>query len=224
MIHLNRKNQKRFIRIDYRTDCGTVQTVLLVVSILMYRPGPAARQIFSYNWGAADWGEWHMFIYVPERSFMYTLQYPVDFAKKAFFRKKCVHKFGHRTVRFNHKIFDKSPQCHGGSSWSNVGLPCTVIRFVRVSAILDTCTVVSVNGTLVKDKMSRFNGECAHKSCNKSPIYTHDGASAIFSTNSLSLEPCRYFLEHYTLSLEPWRFTLEHEKLSQEPWRLDLEH
>jgi hypothetical protein len=33
----------------------------------------------------------------------------------------------------------------------------------------------------------------------------------------LSLEPCRYSLEHYTLSLEPWRFTLEHEKLSLEP-------
>jgi hypothetical protein len=33
----------------------------------------------------------------------------------------------------------------------------------------------------------------------------------------LSLELCRYSLDHYTLSLEPWRFTVEHEKLSPEP-------
>ncbi len=41
-----------------------------------------------------------------------------------------------------------------------------------------------VNGTLVEDKMRRFKGECAHFSFNKCPIYTHDGASAKFSTNS----------------------------------------
>jgi hypothetical protein len=29
-----------------------------------------------------------------------------------------------------------------------------------------------------------FMGECAHFSFNKCPIYTHDGASAKFSTNS----------------------------------------
>jgi hypothetical protein len=43
---------------------------------------------------------------------------------------------------------------------------------------------VSVNGTLVEDKMRRFKGECALFSFNKCPIYAHDGASAKFSTNS----------------------------------------
>jgi hypothetical protein len=43
---------------------------------------------------------------------------------------------------------------------------------------------VSVNGTLVEDKMRRFKGEYAHFSFNKCPIYTHDGAGAKFSTNS----------------------------------------
>jgi hypothetical protein len=39
----------------YWTDCCTVQTVLAVHS---HVPGrPAARQIFSYRWGAAGWGE-----------------------------------------------------------------------------------------------------------------------------------------------------------------------
>jgi hypothetical protein len=60
----------------------------------------------------------------------------------------------------------------------------TVIRFVWVSAKFGTCTVVSVNGTLVEHKMRRFKGECAHFVFNKYPIYTHDGASAKFSTNS----------------------------------------
>ncbi len=38
----------------------------------------------------------------------------------------------------------------------------TVIRFAWVSAKFDTCTIVSVNGTLVEDKMRRFKGDCAH--------------------------------------------------------------
>jgi hypothetical protein len=42
---------------------------------------------------------------------------------------------------------------------------------------------VSVTGTLVEDKMRRIKGECEHFSFNKCPIYTHDGASAKFSTN-----------------------------------------
>jgi hypothetical protein len=55
------------------------------------------------------------------------------------------------------------------------------VRFV-VSAKFGTCTVGSVNGTLVEDKMRRFKGQCAHISFNKCPpIYTHDGASAKFS-------------------------------------------
>jgi hypothetical protein len=60
----------------------------------------------------------------------------------------------------------------------------TVIRFVWVSAKFDTCTVVSVNGTLVEDKMRRLKSECTHFSYHKCPIFTHDGASAKFSTNS----------------------------------------
>ncbi len=43
---------------------------------------------------------------------------------------------------------------------------------------------MSVNGTLVEDKMRRFKGECEHFSFNNRPIYTYDGASAKFSTNS----------------------------------------
>jgi hypothetical protein len=60
----------------------------------------------------------------------------------------------------------------------------TVIRFVRVSAKFGTCTVVSVNVTLVEDKMHRFQSEYAHFRFNKCPIYTHDGASAKFNTIS----------------------------------------
>ncbi len=43
---------------------------------------------------------------------------------------------------------------------------------------------MSINGTLVEDKMRRFKGECPHFSFNKCPIYTHDGAGAKLSTNS----------------------------------------
>ncbi len=43
---------------------------------------------------------------------------------------------------------------------------------------------MSENGTLVEDKMRRFKGEYAHFSFNKCSIYTHDGASAKFRTNS----------------------------------------
>ncbi len=43
---------------------------------------------------------------------------------------------------------------------------------------------MSINGTLVEDKMRRFEGECAYFSSNTCLIYTHDGASAKFSTNS----------------------------------------
>jgi hypothetical protein len=47
---------------------------------------------------------------------------------------------------------------------------------------------VRVNGTLVEDKMRRFKGECEHFRINKCPIYTHDGASAKFSTNSQEMD------------------------------------
>jgi hypothetical protein len=47
---------------------------------------------------------------------------------------------------------------------------------------------VSINGTLVEDKMRRFKGECPHFSFNKCPIYTHDGAGAELSTNSREMD------------------------------------
>jgi hypothetical protein len=41
----------------YRTDCGTAQTVLLG-GVRSHVPArPAARQSFSYKWGAEGWGE-----------------------------------------------------------------------------------------------------------------------------------------------------------------------
>ncbi len=60
----------------------------------------------------------------------------------------------------------------------------TVIRFVWVSATFGTWTVVSVNGTLVEEKIRRFKGECAHFCVKNCFIYTHDGANVKFSTNS----------------------------------------
>ncbi len=55
---------------------------------------------------------------------------------------------------------------------------------------------MSVNGTLVEDKMRGFKGECAHFGFNKCPFYNHDGASAKFSTNSQETDisaGCRYW-------------------------------
>ncbi len=43
---------------------------------------------------------------------------------------------------------------------------------------------MNVNGIFVEEKMRIFEGECAHFSFNKCPIYTHDSASDKFSTNS----------------------------------------
>jgi hypothetical protein len=48
----------------------------------------------------------------------------------------------------------------------------TVIRLLRVGSKYGTCTIVSVMG------------HCAQFSFNKCPIFTHDGASAKFGTNS----------------------------------------
>ncbi len=45
-----------------------------------------------------------------------------------------------------------------------------------------------LNGTLVEDKMRRVKGECEHFRFNKCPIYTHDGASAKFSTNTQEID------------------------------------
>ncbi len=71
----------------------------------------------------------------------------------------------------------------------------TVIRFVWLSAKFGTCTVVSVNGTIVEAKMCALNLESPHFIFNKCPIYTHDGASAKFSTNSQETD--------YRVSLTP---------------------
>ncbi len=43
---------------------------------------------------------------------------------------------------------------------------------------------MSVNGTLLEDKMHRFKGESAHFSFSKCLFYTHDGASDKFRANS----------------------------------------
>jgi hypothetical protein len=63
-----------------------------------------------------------------------------------------------------------------------------VTHVVSIRAQFGTCTVLSVNGTLVEDKMRTFKSECAQFRFNKCPIiytkYTPDGASAKFSTNS----------------------------------------
>ncbi len=59
----------------------------------------------------------------------------------------------------------------------------TVIRFVLVSAKFDTCTVVTVNETLVEAKMCTFTLEFMHFIFNKCLIYTHDCVSALFSTS-----------------------------------------
>ncbi len=45
---------------------------------------------------------------------------------------------------------------------------------------------MNANGTFVEDKMRRFKGECTHFKLKKCTIYTHDGASAKFSTNPLA--------------------------------------
>ncbi len=64
------------------------------------------------------------------------------------------------------------------------GISRTVIRFVWVSARYGTCTVESVNWTLVAAKMCTFTLESTHFIFDKCPIYTHDGVSAKFSINS----------------------------------------
>ncbi len=43
---------------------------------------------------------------------------------------------------------------------------------------------MSVNGTQVEEKMRTCKGECAQFIFKRCLIYTHDGASAKFSTNS----------------------------------------
>ncbi len=59
-----------------------------------------------------------------------------------------------------------------------------VIRFVWVSAKFGTCTVVSVNGTLVEPKMCTSTLESMLVIFNKCPINSHDDASTKFRTSS----------------------------------------
>ncbi len=80
----------------------------------------------------------------------------------------------------------------------------TVIRFLWASAKFGTCTVVNVNGTLVEEKMRRFEGECAHFSFNKCPLYTHDSASAKFNTNSHETDNSAYMTLHAIPSEFPY--------------------
>ncbi len=68
----------------------------------------------------------------------------------------------------------------------------TVIYFVCVSAKFGTSTVLIVNGTLIEAKMFTFTLESTHFIFNKSPIYTHDGASAKFNTNSRNGLQCTF--------------------------------
>ncbi len=85
--------------------------------------------------------------------------------------------------------------------------PRTVIRFLWVRAKFDTCTVVIVNGTQVEEKMRRFKGECANFIFNRCPIYTHDSASAKFSTNSQETDNSAEFLVLSTWWLKIFSFT-----------------
>ncbi len=78
----------------------------------------------------------------------------------------------------------------------------TVIRFLWVSSKFGTCTIVSVYGTLVEDKMRRFKGECAYFSFSKCHLYTHDGANANFSTNSHETDNSVCTYQHVGWSLK----------------------
>ncbi len=97
-----------------------------------------------------------------------------------------VHKLFHILIKILN-VYNDTPS--EARFWSVISQDCyTVIRFLWLSAKFSTCTVVRVNGTLVEYKMCRFKGECEHFRFNKCPIYTHDGASAKFSTNSQEMD------------------------------------
>ncbi len=52
-----------------------------------------------------------------------------------------------------------------------------------IIAKFGTCTVVSVNETLVEAKICTFTLETPHFIFNKCPIYTHDGEVAYLALN-----------------------------------------
>jgi hypothetical protein len=69
------------------------------------------------------------------------------------------------------------------------------MRFISTSAKFGTCTVDSVqyiNGTLIEDKMrtvhSSVNVHNLASMCPCGPVYTLDGASAKFNTNSHEMD------------------------------------
>ncbi len=63
---------------------------------------------------------------------------------------------------------------------------------------------MSADGTLVEDKMRRFKGEYANFSFKECPIYTHDGASAKFSTNSHEMDySADMYIEHRSACIQP---------------------
>jgi hypothetical protein len=78
---------------------------------------------------------------------------------------------------------------------------CTVIRFVFFSAKFCTCTVMSVNRTLDESKMCTFTLEYTRFIFNKCLIYTHDGASAKFSTSSLETDYSVRLVINFALAL-----------------------
>jgi hypothetical protein len=65
---------------------------------------------------------------------------------------------------------------------------CNPFRLNYGSVEFDTCTVVSVNETLVEAKMCTFALESTHFIFIRYPIYTHDDASAKFSTYSNEMD------------------------------------
>ncbi len=90
---------------------------------------------------------------------------------------------------------------------------CNPFNVMWGSTKFYTCAVVSVNGTLVEDKMLRFKGECLHFSFNKCLIYTHDGAK--FSTNS-------HETDNSVIKTIPLFLTLDNFKSLKFAWRYSL--
>ncbi len=60
-----------------------------------------------------------------------------------------------------------------------------------------------VNGTIGEDTMLGFKGECAQFSFNQCLIYTHDGASAKFSTNAHEMDNSVQYVSFHPLCKVP---------------------
>ncbi len=73
------------------------------------------------------------------------------------------------TTGFRHMF--RKPKGNEKESRNNT---CTVIHLLWVCAKFGTCTVVSVNGTLVEAKMFTFTLESTHFNFNMCPIFTDD--------------------------------------------------